>query len=105
MRPQRLPLLRYSALRLALLYVVIAVVSVSGLLWSIYLYSQRLMDRETDLVIETEGATLREEYDDGGEQRLSEILSRRSDDWGRIGAVYLLTGPGGAKVAGNLSTW
>jgi hypothetical protein len=60
MRAPRLPLLRYSALRLALLYVAIAVVSVSGLLWSIYLYSQRLMDRETELVIEAEGATLRE---------------------------------------------
>jgi signal transduction histidine kinase len=105
MRAPRLPLLRYSALRLALLYIAIAVVSVSGLLWSIYLYSQRLMDRETELVIEAEGATLREEYDDGGVERLSEILSRRTDDWGRIGAVYMLTGPGGEKLAGNLSTW
>jgi signal transduction histidine kinase len=101
----RMPLLRYQALRLALLYVAVAVVSVSGLLWSIYLYSQRLMDHETDLVIEAESATLREEFDDGGEQRLTEILSRRSDDWGRIGAVYLLTGPAGVKLAGNLTTW
>jgi signal transduction histidine kinase len=90
---------------LALIYVAIAVVTVSGLLWSIYLYSQRLMDRETDLVIQAEGATLREEFDDGGVQRLTGILSRRADDWGRIGAVYLLIGNDGQKLAGNLSAW
>jgi signal transduction histidine kinase len=105
MRILSLPLLRYSALRLALIYVAVAVISVSGLLWSIYLYSQRLMDRETDLVIQAEGATLREEFDDGGVTRLTEILSRRADDWGRIGAVYLLTGSNGEKLAGNLSSW
>jgi signal transduction histidine kinase len=98
-----LPLLRYSALRLALIYVVVAVLGVSGLQWSVYLYSRGVMDRETDFVIQAEGATLREEFDDGGVERLTEILSRRSDDWGRIGAVYLLTNGSGEKLAGNLS--
>ena len=97
--------LRSSTARLALLYLCGVVVGVSALLWTVYLLTQRAMDSQVDLVIHTEIESLREDYRGGGPQRLVEVLDQRVDDWGRLGAVYLLVDSQGAQLAGNLSSW
>jgi signal transduction histidine kinase len=105
MKGRSTPLLRSSVMRLALLYICIVVVGVSALLWTVFLYTQRALEREVDLVIQAESETLREEFADGGVARLTHMLSRRADDWGRIGAVYLLVDAHNGRLAGNLSAW
>jgi len=99
------PRLRSSTARLALLYLCGVVAGVSALLWTVFLLTQRTMDRQVDLVIQTEIESLSEDYRGGGVQRLVEVLDQRVDDWGRLGAVYLLLDPAGQQLAGNLSSW
>ena len=99
------PRLRSSTARLALLYLCGVVLGVSALLWTVFLLTQRAMDTQVDLVIQTEIESLSEDYRGGGLPRLVEVLDQRVDDWGRLGAVYLLLDPQGQQLAGNLSSW
>lgn len=101
----RSPSFRSSAGRLATLYVCSIVVSVSVLLWTVYLVTQRALEREVDLVIETELEDLKEQYDTDGLTRLVQLLNRRVDSWGRTGAVYLLVDSQDQPQAGNLTSW
>jgi signal transduction histidine kinase len=103
--PSLLPALRSSAGRLAQLYLFILVATLSVVLGALYLVSQGAITREADVVVQAEGDALREEFEFGGLPRLTEVLNRRVDDWGRIGAVYLLVNSSGEKLAGNLSGW
>jgi signal transduction histidine kinase len=98
-------LLQSSAFRLALLYVGVFMLAVGALLGAVFLLAQRELAREVDLVIAAELEGLREEYDNGGLQNLVDTLQRRTDSWGRTGAVYMLIDAGGDRVAGNLSAW
>jgi hypothetical protein len=99
------PWLRSSTARLAVLYLAAVVLGVSVLLGTVYLLTSRAMDRQVDLVIATELESLGEDYRGGGRQRLIEVLNQRVDDWGRLGAVYLLVDAQGTQLAGNLSAW
>ncbi|MEO7774651.1 MAG: HAMP domain-containing sensor histidine kinase [Steroidobacteraceae bacterium] len=102
----RLPLaLRSSATRLAILYVLAFAIAAGLLLWSVFLITQRLLVREFDLVIQTDLRGLKEHYDGEGLGALTAALNRRSDSWGRTGAVYLLVDPQFKRIAGNLSGW
>ena len=47
-------------------------IGVSALLLSVYLLTQRAMERQVDLVVETEIESLREDYRGGGRKRLIE---------------------------------
>ena len=94
-----------SSARLALWYLCGAALGISALLWSTYLLTQRAMERQVDLVVETEIESLREDYRGGGIARLIEVLDQRDDDWGRLGAAYLLMDRQGNQLAGNLSSW
>lgn len=98
-------LLQSSAARLALLYVGVFMLAVGALLGAVLLIAQRELAREVDLVIATELEGLRDEYEEGGLQSLVETLNRRTDSWGRSGAVYVLIDASGNRVAGNLSAW
>ena len=101
----RMAVLRSSATRLALVYMLILVVAISVVRFSTYLVAQREITRQADLLVQTELQALREQYGFGGVQRLVEILNRRVDDWGRLGAVYLFMDNAGNKLAGNLTGW
>ncbi len=63
------------------------------------------MERQVDLVVETEIESLREDYRSGGRKRLIDVLDKRTDDWGRLGAAYLLIDKQGTPLAGNLPAW
>jgi signal transduction histidine kinase len=94
-----------STARLALWYIFAVAIGASALLWSSYLLTQRAMERQVDLVIQTEIESLREEYRGGGIKRLVSVLDQRTDDWGRLGAAYLLVDRQGAPLGGNLAEW
>jgi signal transduction histidine kinase len=97
--------LHYSTNRLAAIYVGLCALCVGGLLWVGFLITARGLEREVDLVIATELDGLKDDYDEGGLQRLVDTLNRRTDSWGRTGAVYLLVDAASHKIAGNLSGW
>jgi signal transduction histidine kinase len=99
------PRLFSSSARLAIWYMCGVTIGVSALLLSVYLLTQRAMERQVDLVVETEIESLREDYRSGGRKRLIDVLDKRTDDWGRLGAAYLLIDKQGTPLAGNLPAW
>jgi signal transduction histidine kinase len=101
----RYRLLHYSTNRLAAIYVGLCALCVGGLLWVGFLITERGLVREVDVVITTELDGLKDDYDAGGLKALVDTLNRRTDSWGRTGAVYLLVDAADRKIAGNLSGW
>ena len=97
--------MRLSSARLAILFVVIFACGISALLTSVYFLTAKVLDREVDAVITAEVDNLVDEYMRGGLIQLVSSLHRRSDNWGRTGAVYLLTEANGYPIAGNLAAW
>lgn len=97
--------LHLSSTRLAVLYVALFAAGISAVLVTVYFLTMRVLDREIETVIRGEIQGLAEDYQEGGLARLARTLARRSDNWGRIGAVYLLTDPNGTPIVGNLSRW
>ena len=94
-----------STARLAIWYMCGVTIGVSALLTSVYLLTQRAMERQVDLVVDTEIESLSEDYRSGGRKRLIDVLDKRTDDWGRLGAAYLLVNRQGEPLAGNLPAW
>lgn len=97
--------LRLSSARLAALYVVIFAVGISALLSAVSVLTARVIDREVDAVIQADVNGLIDVYRQGGLLQLISTLNRRSDSWGRAGAVYLLADHTGTLIAGNLARW
>jgi signal transduction histidine kinase len=97
--------MRLSSARLAILFVAIFACGVSLLLTAVYFLTARVLDREVDAVIRGEVDSLVDDYMRGGLIQLVSTLHRRSDNWGRTGAVYLLTEGNGYPIAGNLARW
>lgn len=96
---------RLSSARLAALYVAIVAVGIASLLTAVYFLTARVLDREVDAIIQAEVNGLVDVYRQGGLLQLIGTLHRRSDSWGRTGAVYLLANPDGSRVAGNIARW
>jgi signal transduction histidine kinase len=97
--------MRLSSARLATVFVAIFAIGVTLLLATVYVLTVRVLDREVDSVIRTEVSSLVEDYSSGGLIQLVSTLRRRSDNWGRTGAVYLLTEANGYPIVGNLASW
>jgi signal transduction histidine kinase len=93
-----------STARLTLSYGVIVLLLVVGLQGAVYLLTRNALENEARRVINSELYALAHDYD-GGMGNLVHSLRSRSDNWGRTGAVYLLTDPALRKVEGNLSGW
>src|SRR5688572_29948656 len=97
--------LRLSSARLAAAYVAVFSVGFCVLLAAVYFLTVRVLDRETDAIIETEIRNLRDDYNAGGLMQLVRTLRLRMDDWGQAGEIYLLADAAGRRVAGNISQW
>lgn len=99
------PRLRSSSSRLAATFVVVFAIAMSALLFSLYVWTARVLDREVETLIRSEVESLADEYARGGVLQLVSALHRRSDNWGRTGMVYLLMDTNGYTIAGNLEDW
>lgn len=97
--------MRLSSARLAIVFVALFAMGISLLLTAVYFLTARVLDREVDAVIRGEVDSLIDDYTRGGLIQLVSTLHRRSDNWGRTGAVYLLTEANGYPIAGNLASW
>ncbi len=98
----RVKLLSSSTFRLAALYLVLFALSVSALLGYVYWNTAVLLERQTDETISAEVQALADQYRLRGLSGIIDTIQRRSSD--QSGAVYLLTAPGGQRIAGNLNS-
>jgi signal transduction histidine kinase len=98
----RIKLLSSSTFRLAALYLVLFALSVSALLGYVYWNTAVLLERQTDETIRAEVQALADQYRLRGLSGIIDTIQRRSKD--ETGAVYLLTAPGGDRIAGNLNS-
>lgn len=96
---------RLSSARITLLFVVIFAAGISVLLATVYVLTARVVDREVDAVIQAEVNGLVDDYRRGGLLQLISTLHGRAGGWGRSGAVYLLAGSDGNRIAGNIAAW
>jgi len=94
-------ILRTTTFRLALIYLVLFLVSVSIVLGYVYWRTAILLDTQTDETIEAEVQGLAEQYRSGGIEVLMRTLKSRSRDEGS--SVYLLVDASGNRLAGNLA--
>ena len=94
-----------SPARLAALYVALFAISAGAIIGAIYVLTQRVLERETDSIINAELGGLKDDFRLGHLRRLIDTLDLRTDSWGRTGAVYLLVDRNFKRVAGNIGNW
>src|SRR4051812_33295585 len=93
-------LFRTTAFKLSLAYLVIFTLFAFFLLGYIAFNARRLIADQVASVVEAETQGLAEQYMAGGLRRLVEIIELRSRQPGA--SLYLVMGPGGDKLAGNI---
>ncbi len=98
-------LLRTSAVRLALRYALVYAGVMGLLLTALYWTSSRYVDSQLEAGLEQELYSLTKKYESGGMQHLAKAVSQREEHGLEEGRYYLLVGPDGARIAGNLFAW
>lgn len=96
---------RLSPARFAATYVALFAISAGVIVGAIYVITQRMLERESDNIINAELEGLKDDHRLGGLRRVIDTLDLRSDSWGRTGAVYLLVDRDFKYVAGNIRPW
>lgn len=91
--------------RFALIYFALFAVSVLLLLGWVYIRTVPMLDRQVGETVAAELRGLADQAREGGLPGLVEAIERRSGEGGDPDGVYLLVGPEGRKLAGNLGTW
>jgi signal transduction histidine kinase len=77
-----------------------------GLLLAVlYWTSSRYVDSQLEAGLEQELFSLATKFENGGLQHLAEAVSHREEHGLEEGRYYLLVGPDGARIAGNLIAW
>ena len=99
------PGLRSSTARLALAYGAISALLISALLAAVFLLTRGVLQREIDTIVAAEVESLTDLFQSDGIQGVTDTLDKRTDSWGRLGAVYLLADSSLNPLAGNLTAW
>jgi signal transduction histidine kinase len=99
------PLLRATTFRLALSYLGIFTVSAMALLALVSWSTSVFIEWQVQETVEAEATGLSEQYRERGIQGLAEVIGNRAGQDTERRAVYLLLGPDGARIAGNLFGW
>lgn len=99
------PLLRATTFRLALSYLGIFTVSAMALLALVSWSTSVFIEWQVQETVEAEATGLSEQYRERGIRGLAEVIAGRAGQDLDRRAVYLLTGPGGVRIAGNLYGW
>jgi signal transduction histidine kinase len=99
------PLLRATTFRLALSYLGIFTVSAMALLALVSWSTSVFIEWQVQETVEAEATGLSEQYRERGIQGLAEVIGNRAGQDMERRAVYLLLGPDGQRIAGNLFGW
>jgi signal transduction histidine kinase len=98
-------LVRTHAFRLAALYFLVFAASVLGVLLFVYWTSANFVERQTEATLDAEITGLAEQYAQRGLSGLVQIVAARSAGDRGDAMVYLVTGPDGKPLAGNIAAW
>lgn len=96
-----LRVLKSTAFRLSLIYLVVFAVFAAVLLGFVYWQSRTIFTEQVVATVEAEARGLAERYEFDGIRGLAEIVEARSREPG--GALYLLTSYTGERIAGNVA--
>ena len=96
---------RTTAMRFALALTALFTLLMAAGLGAVYLGSVAVVERQTAATLGAEVRALQERYRQGGLSELVRAVEARTGPGTRGDAVYLLIGPRGRMLAGNLSAW
>ncbi len=96
---------RTTAFRHAALFAVLFVLTLWSALGALYYGTIGVIQSERDAALEAEIGVLAERFRSGGTARLIPTIEARLGPESSGDRVYLLTGPEGRHLAGNLSAW
>jgi signal transduction histidine kinase len=97
--------LRSTTFRLALISIAVFGAMVIALFAYVYWSTTKFVLSRSDSAIEAERAMLRDIYDRGGRNALTEAIEQRDAVARFQGGIYLLADGSFAPIAGNLSVW
>ncbi|EJW10186.1 Sensor protein basS/pmrB [Rhodovulum sp. PH10] len=95
-------LLRTTAFRLTLVYLLVVALFAAFLLGYFALNTRRLINEQIERTVTSEVSELSDQYDIGGLRRLVYIVESRANQPGSN--LYLVTMPNGAALAGNVGS-
>jgi signal transduction histidine kinase len=98
-------LIQSRVFRLTLVSALVFSITTVLLVGIIYWSGTTAISRQIDATIDAEIKGLSEQYSQRGGIGLIRVIERRSRTASRTGALYLLVGPDGRPLAGNLSRW
>ncbi|HEV2229207.1 MAG TPA: HAMP domain-containing sensor histidine kinase [Steroidobacteraceae bacterium] len=101
----KLDLFNTTAFRMSVGYTLLITFAVAATLVSAYKLTERLIDDELDLIIDTELKSLEEKYARSGVPGVTDEINLRIESWGRIGGVYMIADANFERIAGNLTSW
>ncbi len=96
---------RSSTLRLSLLYLALLLVAVTTLFAFFFLSTTEILERQTNAAIDSEIASVRERFRQGGLPGLTVLITNRAARREAGESLYLLTDDRYRPQAGNLRTW
>jgi signal transduction histidine kinase len=94
-----------TVVRLSLVYIVAFALGATALLIAVYGLTTRLIDSETDNILQAELQGLAEQYSHLGLNGLAQVIRDRSEGPTHTGSVYLLLSPQDIPIVGNLNSW
>jgi signal transduction histidine kinase len=98
-------LLRSAGFRFAAIYALLLAVSAAALAVFLWWSTAGLLDRQTVAAIEADAQSLTERYNEAGLPALVITIEDRLSQNVEDDAIYLLVGPAGQRIAGNLQRW
>ncbi|MGA7801944.1 MAG: ATP-binding protein [Gammaproteobacteria bacterium] len=98
-------LLNTTAFRLSLLFAILYSLLMAGASGFIYWASTSYIDHDIDVELQAESTGLVHLFTTQGRPALVRALQQRAEYGPRFSHQYLLLGPGGEEIAGNLRTW
>ncbi|MGL4444149.1 MAG: two-component sensor histidine kinase, partial [Alsobacter sp.] len=93
-------LFRTTAFKLSAAYLIIFALFAAGLLGYIAFNTRRLIEQQAASTVQAEVRGLLDVARNGGLSRMAALIERRSRQPGS--SIYLLVGPGGIRLAGNV---
>ena len=98
-------LLRSAGFRFAAVYALLLAVSAAALAMFLWWSTAGLLDRQTTAAIQADAQSLSERFIAGGLPALVLTIEDRLTQNVEDDAIYLLIGPAGRRIAGNLEYW
>ena len=98
-------LLRNATTRLVAAHFLLVALSTGAVLGWVFVSTRGLIETQIREVVQAELTGLADNYRSGGMSGLVRAIERRTGPDGSGDGVYLLTGPQGRRIAGNLLAW